>query len=104
MPDSLRAAVTILCAHVSVCVHGLESETVRYITVIKGVERCRTVREIVHDIKHDVSILIKQIIARQLFAHRQKCSDISIMPTADWCEPAIRAFKYLIDPLTVVHT
>ena len=45
-------------------------------------QRCRTVREI----SHDVSIVITQIKSRHLFAHRQKCRDISSMPTAVRCE------------------
>ena len=31
-------------------VYGLESDTVRYIAIVKGVDRCRTVRKIGHDI------------------------------------------------------
>ena len=90
MQSSHGAAVTILCAHMSFWIHDLESDTVWYITFVKGVERCCTVREIDHDIIHDVSILIKQIKLLQFFAHRQKCRDISSMPTAAWCELAIR--------------
>ena len=44
MPGSRRGAVTILCA---TCLLGC---TVWYITVDKGVVRCRTVQEIGHDI------------------------------------------------------
>ena len=51
MQGSHRTAVTILCAHVAFLVYGLESDTVRYITAVKGVERCRTVREISHGLK-----------------------------------------------------
>ena len=43
MPGSHRTAVAILCAHVAFWVYGLESDTVRYITVsreLKGVVRC----------------------------------------------------------------
>ena len=48
MPGSHRTAVTILCAHVAFWVYGLENDTLRNITVAKGVERCRTVWEIGH--------------------------------------------------------
>ena len=96
MPGSHQAAVTILCAHMAFWVHGLESDTVRYITVVKGVEMCPTVWEIGHNIIHDVSILIKQIKSRPFFAHRQKCSDISSMPTVAWCELAITYLKALL--------
>ena len=48
-------AVTILCAHVAFCVYGLESDTIRYMTVVKGVERCRRVREISHGLKSKFS-------------------------------------------------
>ena len=66
-------------------------KTIRYIAVIKGVVRCRTVREIGHYmIIHDVSILTKQIKARHFFAHRQKWRDIASMPTAARCELGIR--------------
>ena len=37
MPSSHRTAVAILCVHVSFLVYGLESDTVRYITVVKDV-------------------------------------------------------------------
>ena len=52
MASSHRATVTILFAYIYVAfwLYGLESDTVRYITVIKGVERCHTMREIGHDI------------------------------------------------------
>ena len=43
--------VAILCAHVAFGVYGLESDTVRYITVVKCVERYRTLREISHGLK-----------------------------------------------------
>ena len=89
MARSHRSAVTILYAHLAFWVYGLEIDTVRYITVVKGVERCRTVREIGHDI-HDVSNVIKQIKSPHFFAHRQNCRDIfKSMPTAVRCERAI---------------
>ena len=37
--------------------YGLESDTVRYITVVKGVERCRTVGEIGHGLNSNFSLL-----------------------------------------------
>ena len=39
---------------------------------------------------HDVSTVFKQIKSRHIFAHCQKCCDISSMSTAAWCELAIR--------------
>ena len=79
--------MTILCAYVAFWVYGLESDMVRYIPVVKGVERFRTVREIGQDFIQDVSIVIKQIKSRHFLAHRQKCRDISSMHTAARCEP-----------------
>ena len=40
MPGSHRTAVTILYAQVAFRVYGLGSDTVRHITVVKGVVRC----------------------------------------------------------------
>ena len=40
MPGSHRTAVTILCAQVAFGVYGLESDTVRHITIVTDVERC----------------------------------------------------------------
>ena len=51
MPGSHRRAVAILCAHVAFWLNGLESDMVRYITIVKGVERHRTAREIGHGLK-----------------------------------------------------
>ena len=51
----------------------------------KGVVRCENWPRYIQD----VSILIKQIESRQFFAHRQKCRDISSMPTAARYELAI---------------
>ena len=51
MPGAHRTSVTILCVHVAFWMYALESDTVRYITVVKGVERCRTLREIGHGLK-----------------------------------------------------
>ena len=69
----------------------LESNTTRYITVAKGVVRCEKLATI-YTI-HDLSIVIKQIKSRHFFAHRQKCRDISSMPTADRYELAISVPK-----------
>ena len=51
MLGSHRTAVAILCAHVDFWMNGMESDMVRYITAVKGVERCRTAREISHGLK-----------------------------------------------------
>ena len=51
---------------------------------------------------HDVSILIKQFKSRHFLAHRQKCLNISSMPTAARCEPGIIA-HCKVTRLTVVH-
>ena len=89
MASSHRAAVTIVCAHVAFWVNGLESDTVRYITIVKGVVTVSYSARNWPQYIHDVSIVIKQIKSQHFFAHRQNCHDISSMTTAARCEPVI---------------
>ena len=78
---------------------------VRYITVVKGVESFRTVREIGHYFIHDVSIVIKPIKSRHFLklARRQKCRDILSMPTDARCEPDIRKINDRFSVLFFIH-
>ena len=66
-------------------------------TVHDGCPRCRTVSRNWPIYIHNVSILITQIKSRQYFSHHQKCRDISSVPTADRCEPAIMRWKHPVE-------